>query len=219
MSLDRSSYGAVAIVYLLSAVALAVVFLITGNPIVRGIAVALAVGFCLWQTSFHSVLKRKCTASGREVVSVADGRVVAVKKMMEREYLCRECIMVSVYMDFWDMHANFWPLSGEIAYTMYHEGKHFLAFHPKASDENEHACMCVRTPDGKEVFFKLLAGGFARRISCYGKEGDRVNAGEQCGIIKFGSRVDMFLPLDSQILVKKGQYVRACTDAIARLPI
>ena len=217
MSLDRSSRGAVAIVYAVALLAVAVVFLITGNAAVRGIAVALAFAFCFWQTSFHMVPRRKCTPAEGEVMSVADGRVVSVKKMYEREYLCRECLMVSVYMDFWDKHANFWPLSGTVSYTMYHPGRHFLAFKPKASEENEHACMCVRTQDGKEVFFKLLAGGFARRIACYGRVEDVVQAGEQCGIIKFGSRVDMYLPLDSHILVKPGDYVRACKSAIAKL--
>lgn len=217
MSLDRSSRGAVAIVYAVALIVLAVVFLLTGNAAVRGIAVALAIAFCFWQTSFHLVPRRHCAPAEGEVMSVADGRVVTVKKMYEREYLCRECIMVSVYMDFWDKHANFWPLSGTVSYTMYHPGRHFLAFKPKASEENEHACMCVRTQDGREVFFKLLAGGFARRIACYGKVEDSVQAGEQCGIIKFGSRVDMYLPLDSRILVKPGDYVRACKSAIAKL--
>ena len=217
MSLDRSSYGAVAIVYLVSALVLAVVFLITGNPIVRGIVAALVVAFCLWQTSFHTVPNRKCSPAAGEVVAVADGRVVAVKPMFEREYLCRECMMVSVYMDFWDKHANFWPAEGTVTYTMYHAGRHFLAFRPKASEENEHACMCVRMAEGHEVFFKLLAGGFARRIACYGRKGDTVRAGEQCGIIKFGSRVDIYLPIDSQILVKPGDYVRACASPVAKL--
>ena len=77
---------------------------------------------------------------------------------------------------------------------MYHPGRHFLAFKPKASEENEHACTCIRTPEGQEVFFKQLAGGFARRIVCYASEGLEVRSGEQCGIIKFGSRVDVYLP-------------------------
>ena len=100
---------------------------------------------------------------------------------------------------------------------MYHAGRHFFAFKPKASEENEHACLCVKTEGGQEVFFKLLAGGFARRIACYGRKGDAVKAGEQCGIIKFGSRVDIYLPLDSEILVKPGDYVRACASAVALL--
>ena len=217
MSLDRSSYGAVAIVYIVSALVLAAVFLITGSPVLRGLAVAAAIAFCVWQTSFHTVPNRKCPQVRGQVTSVADGRVVAVRRMYEREYLCRECMMVSVYMDFWDKHANFWPVGGTVTYTMYHAGRHFLAFKPKASEENEHACMCVRAEDGQEVFFKLLAGGFARRIACYGKRGDSVQAGQQCGIIKFGSRVDIYLPLDSQVLVKPGDYVRACASPVAKL--
>lgn len=94
MSLDRSSYGAVAIVYVVSALALAVVFLITGNPVVRGVFAALVFAFCVWQTSFHTVPSRKCQPEPGQIMAVADGKVVAVKRTNEREYLCRECMMV-----------------------------------------------------------------------------------------------------------------------------
>lgn len=217
MKLDRNSYGAVALVWLLAAVAVAAALLFVRPLWLAVCIVVLAVAIAAWQTYFHVVPSRTPAGSASLVTSVADGRVVEIREVIEREYLCRECIMVSVYMDFWDMHANFWPVSGEVCYAMYHPGRHFLAFKPKASEENEHACTCIRTPEGQEVFFKQLAGGFARRIVCYASEGLEVRSGEQCGIIKFGSRVDVYLPSEAEILVSVGDTVRACESVIARI--
>lgn len=217
MKLDRSSYGAVALVWLVAAAVVAAALLFVRPLWLSIFLVSLTVAIAVWQTYFHVVPERKLAGSSTLVTSVADGKVVAIKKVVEREYLCRECVMVSVYMDFWDMHANFWPVTGEVCYAMYHPGRHFLAFKPKASDENEHACTCIRTPEGREVFFKQLAGGFARRIVCYSTEGLEVRSGEQCGIIKFGSRVDIYLPPEAEILVSVGDNVRACESVIARI--
>ena len=125
--------------------------------------------------------------------------------------------MLSVYMDFWDLHANFWPVTGEVSYAEYVPGKHLLAFHPKASEENEHSCTVIRTPEGKEVLFKQLAGGFARRIVCYAQEGMPVKAGHQCGIIKFGSRIDYYLPADARVRVKVGELVKAVDTILAEI--
>lgn len=217
MKLDRSSYGAVALVWLIAACIVAAALLFVISIWAAGLIVLAAVAFAVWQTLFHMVPQRRKAGSSTVVSSAADGTVVAVKKVVEREYLCRECVLVSVYMDFWDVHANFWPVTGTVSYAMYHPGRHFLAFKPKASEENEHACTCIVTPEGKEVFFKQLAGGFARRIVNYASVGLAVTAGEQCGIIKFGSRMDIYLPTEAEILVSVGDSVRACETLIARL--
>ena len=119
-------------------------------------------------------------------------------------------------MDFFNVHVNFWPVSGEITYYKYHPGKYLLAFLPKASELNEHTSVAVRNRFG-DVFFKQLAGTFARRIVCYAKVGETCTKADQCGIIKFGSRIDMYLPLDSEIKVKVGDDVRACETVIAEL--
>ena len=119
-------------------------------------------------------------------------------------------------MDFFDVHANFWPMTGEISYYRYHPGKYLLAFLPKASELNEHSSTAIKNGD-KEIFFKQIAGTFARRIVCYSKKGDSVECGRQCGIIKFGSRLDLFLPLDAKIKVKVGDHTRAAETIIAEL--
>ena len=165
---------------------------------------------------FFRVPHRETVQGESVVTSAADGEVVIVEKVYEDEYIHGECIQVSVYMDFFNVHVNFWPLSGEVTYYRYHPGKYFLAFMPKASELNEHTSIAIKNGRG-EVFFKQLAGTFARRIVTYAKVGNAGVKGEQCGIIKFGSRVDMFLPLDADIKVEVGDYVKACESVIAEL--
>ncbi|MCD8313669.1 MAG: phosphatidylserine decarboxylase family protein [Bacteroidales bacterium] len=165
---------------------------------------------------FFRVPKRRSVPGDNVVTSVADGEVVIIEKVYEKEFLMQECIQVSVYMDFFNVHVNFWPLSGNITYYKYHPGKYLLAFLPKASEFNEHTSICVENEHGK-VFFRQLAGTFARRIVCYAKEGETGTKGSQCGIIKFGSRIDMFLPLDADIKVEIGDEVFACESVIAEL--
>ena len=157
------------------------------------------------------------TGTGDNVMtSVADGKVVVIEKVFEPEHLKCECIQVSVYMDFFNVHVNFWPISGEVTYYKYHPGKYFLAYLPKASELNEHSSVGIRGTHG-EVFFKQLAGTFARRIICYAKPGNMENKGDQCGIIKFGSRIDMYLPLDADVKVRLGEHVKASETIIAEL--
>lgn len=217
MHIDKNSYGTIALVYLISIVVVAGLYLLKASIWLFAPVTAFALFFCAWQTYFFRVPRRMRTGSDNIVSSVADGKVVIIDKVFEKEFLQRECIQVSVYMNFWDVHANFWPIDGEVTYSAYHPGKHFLAFKPKASEENEHTCVCIRNKDGKDVYYKQLAGYFARRIVSYAKPGMPTRAGSQCGIIKFGSRLDILLPLDADIKVKLGEKVRASETVIATI--
>lgn len=214
--IDKSSYGSVGLVYVICAALVFVLVKFVHIPLIVWPSIALILWFAVWQTFFFRVPKRNTVGTDKAVASVADGRVIIVQKAVEQEYLKRECIQISVYMNFFDVHSNFWPANGEVTYYKYHPGAHMFAFEPKASLKNEHTCICMKV-NGKDVFFKQIAGGFARRISFYGKAGDKVNAGDQCGIIKFGSRIDMYLPLDAEILVKEGDYARASETLLAKL--
>ena len=217
MRIDRNSYGTLALVYLVCALIAVTVVIFVPHLWIRCAVIAAMVWVCAWQTAFFRVPKRNHTAGPQEVTSVADGKVVIIEKVYEPEFLKRDCIQLSVYMNFFDVHANFWPAGGEVKYYRYYPGEHMLAFKPKASEENEHTCVGMRLPDGQEILFKQLAGGFARRIVCYAQEGLQVEGGTQCGIIKFGSRIDMYLPLDAKICVKVGDLVRACETVLAEL--
>lgn len=170
-------------------------------------------GFVLF---FFRVPKRGSIEGDNVVTSVADGMVCVIEKVYEPEYVKGECLQVSVYMDFFNVHVNYWPITGEVSYYKYHPGKYMLAFLPKASELNEHTSVGVKSPYG-DVFFKQIAGTFARRIVCYAKPGSQEVKGSQCGIIKFGSRIDMYLPLDADIKVTLGEYVRGSETVIAEL--
>ena len=165
---------------------------------------------------FFRVPNRVRVGEDNHVTSVADGKVVIIDKVYEDEYIKGECIQVSVYMDFFNVHVNYWPVDGEVTYYKYHPGKYMLAYLPKASELNEHTSVGMRSQYG-DVFFKQLAGTFARRIVCYAQPGNLETKSDECGIIKFGSRIDMYLPLDAEIKVKIGECVRGSETIIAEL--
>ena len=214
--IDKDSYGTIAKSWAITAVVAVIVLLLIHNPWIWVpiiLALAFFAFFVFW---FHRLPDRAITPGDDSLVTaVADGKVVIVDEVFEKEYFGGDCIQVSVYMDFFDVHANYWPIDGDISYYKYHPGKYLLAFLPKASEKNEHSSTAIRNSRG-EVFFKQIAGTFARRIVCYSKEGLKVERGKQCGIIKFGSRIDYFLPLGTEILVKEGDFTRACQTPIAR---
>lgn len=217
MKLDKDTYGTVLLVYGLSVAAIILLLILVPQAWIKWPLTAALLWLCVWQTYFHMVPDRTPAGSEHLVSAVSDGKVVRIEKVFESRYFKREVLMISVYMDFWDLHANFWPVTGTVSYAEYFPGKHLLAFKPKASEENEHSCTVIRTPDGKEVLFKQLAGGFARRIVCYASEGLEVRAGKQCGIIKFGSRIDYFLPADASVRVKAGDFVKAVSSILAEI--
>lgn len=215
--IDKNSYGTLAVVFFLAAIFIYAIQRLVDIAWLKWALTVLAWVFCIWQLFFFRVPKRNPAGNDRIVTSAADGKVVIVDECFEDEFMKRQCKRVSVYMDFFDVHANFWPVSGEVVYYCYHPGKHLLAFKPKASEENEHASSCIRTESGAEVLFKQHAGTFARRIVNYSKPGLKVKAGEQCGIIKFGSRMDIYLPIDADIKVKTGDRALACETVIAEI--
>jgi len=217
MHIDHNSYGSVALAWLIGIVLIVLLRMIFHDSRPFWPLTVLVLAIAVWQTLFFRVPDRKSPGSDTVVTAVADGKIVIKEKVYEPLFLKKECIQVSIYMDFFDVHANFWPVDGTVTDYKYYPGEHFLAFKPKASEENEHACTVIRTDSGKDLLFKQLAGTFARRIVCYSQPGMHVKAGEQCGIIKFGSRIDMFFPLDADIKVEPGDKVRACESVIALL--
>ena len=189
---------------------------LSGCPFFAVPVIAILIFFMGFVLYFFRVPSRHTPEGENLVTAVADGEIVVLDRVYEPEFLKRECIQVSIYMDFFNVHVNFWPVSGEVTYYKYHPGKYFLAFLPKASELNEHTSVCVRNDYG-DVFFKQLAGTFCRRIECYAEREKTCIRGEQCGIIKFGSRIDIYLPLDADIKVGLGEEVRACETVIAEL--
>ena len=216
MIIHKNCYGTIFLVWLICA---PLAYLILRFIPWAALAYPLAVipmffmGFVLF---FFRVPQRKLTGNSNDVTSVADGRVVIIEKVYEPEYIKGECMQLSVYMDFFNVHVNYWPVAGEVTYYKYHPGKYLLAYLPKASELNEHTSVGMKSAYG-DVFFKQIAGTFARRIVCHAVEGDKVEKAQECGIIKFGSRIDMYLPLDADIKVKIGDNVRAVETVLATL--
>ncbi|TAF74829.1 MAG: phosphatidylserine decarboxylase family protein [Bacteroidetes bacterium] len=153
----------------------------------------------------------------KHVIAPADGKVVVIEKTQENEYLKDERIQVSIFMSPINVHVNRNPIAGVVSYFKYHPGKFLVAWHPKASTENERTTVVVKHNSGVEVLFRQIAGALAKRIKWYVKEGDAVAQGEEFGFIKFGSRVDIFLPTTSKVLVNLNQVTKGGETIIAEL--
>jgi len=166
---------------------------------------------------FFRVPKRTTKASDLEVICPADGKVVAIEKVSDPEYFNEERIQVSIFMSPLNVHIQWYPIDGNVVYSKYHEGKYLVAWHPKSSTENERTTTVVKHHLGKELLFRQIAGAVARRIICYAKEGDKAIKGSEYGFIKFGSRVDLLFPSDSEIFVGIDQKVIGAETVIARL--
>lgn len=151
------------------------------------------------------------------VVSSVDGTVVALEEVFEPEVLRRKVRMLSVFMTVFNVHANWFPVGGEVLMVRHHRGRFLSAYLPKASIENERSTILVRAVNGQEVLVRQIAGAVARRIVTYAETGDFANIEDHLGFIKFGSRVDIYLPLDAEILVKIGDKTMGGVTEIARL--
>jgi phosphatidylserine decarboxylase len=149
------------------------------------------------------------------VYAPADGKVVVIEKTIESEYFNEERIQVSIFMSAWNVHINWYPVAGNQSYYKYHPGKYLLARHPKSSTLNERNTLVIKTTGGTEIMIRQIAGIVARRIISYATQGKNVKLGDEMGFIRFGSRVDIFLPVGTEILVKPGQRVRGLITALA----
>ena len=151
------------------------------------------------------------------VVAPADGRVVVVEEVEEDCYFHEKRVMVSIFMSLFNVHANWFPVNGIVKKVYHQNGNYHKAWLPKASEENEHADVLIETDNGVEILVRQIAGAVARRIVTYANEGDNCYIDEHLGFIKFGSRVDVFLPIESKVLVKMGQSTTGNQIIIARL--
>ncbi len=151
------------------------------------------------------------------VVSSADGRVVAVEEVYEGEYLKTRCIQLSVFMSIFNVHANWFPVDGEVIYAQHHKGRFLAAYLPKSSTENERSTVVIKTHGGQQILMRQIAGAVARRIVTYAHPGIEASIEDHMGFIKFGSRVDIYLPLGTDILVKIGDKTTGGVTQIARL--
>ena len=217
MTIHKEGYGVIKVSLIIIILIVAILSLVL--PFAKFFVPLIIAGTLsfLFVISFFRSPRRNSHRERGVVIAPADGKIVIVKEVYEGEYLKCKCIQVSVFMSLLNVHVNWFPVNGTIRYVKYHPGNYFVAMHPKSSEKNERTTIVVESEKGV-VLFRQIAGFLARRIICYANEGRVVEAGEQTGFIKFGSRVDLFLPLNSIINVKRGMRVKGCETIIARLP-
>lgn len=181
--------------------------------------VCSVLAFCFFLYFFRNPAREYIMDDPNLVISAADGRVCAIEPVEVEEYFGgKKMLQVSVFMSVFSVHANWYPIDGIVKFATHHKGRHVAAFLPKSSTENEHSTVVIEHENKTEIMVRQIAGALARRVVCYATKGHKCCVNEHMGFIKFGSRVDMFLPMDSQILVKVGDSTTANSTVLARLP-
>ncbi|SEG16193.1 phosphatidylserine decarboxylase [Halpernia humi] len=178
------------------------------------IPLLIILGLVFW---FFRVPNRAIIDHKENVIAPVDGKVVMIKEVFEDEFLKEKCIQVSIFMSPLNVHICRYPVSGQVIYKKYHQGKYLVAWHEKSSTDNERTTVAVESLIHHKVVFRQIAGYVARRIVMNCNEGDDAKAGHEFGFIKFGSRMDVFLPLDTEIICKIGDKTKGGIDVIAKL--
>lgn len=171
----------------------------------------------VWIVRFFRSPKRLTVPDESLVLSPADGKIVAIEEVTEPEFFQGTRRQISVFMSPNNVHINWAPVSGSVCYMKYHPGKYLVAWHPKSSVENERTTVVIENAHGVQVLVRQIAGAMARRIVCYAREGNNVRQGDEIGFIKFGSRVDVFLPLDAVVKVSLNQKVSGKLTVLAEM--
>ena len=177
----------------------------------------IVLGFLVLVLQFFRNPKRNTPINPNHIISSVDGKVVVIEEVFENEYFNDKVRMVSVFMSPLNVHVTRYPISGKVVYSKYHPGKYLVAWHPKASEENERTTVVVENETFGKVMYRQIAGALAKRIVNYAKEGGVAKQGADAGFIKFGSRVDIYLPLKAEVKVTLGQKVKGWVDVIAEI--
>lgn len=215
MKLHKESKGTltVAIIAIIIIGTLSIYFLKIWSLLIL-IPLLVILGLIFW---FFRVPDRDIKDHVENVIAPVDGKVVMIKEVFEDEFLKEKCLQISIFMSPLNVHICRYPISGDVIYKKYHEGKYLVAWHEKSSTENERTTVAVKSLTNHKVVFRQIAGYVARRIVFYCNVEDKAKAGHEFGFIKFGSRMDVFLPLDTEILCKIGDITTGGIDVIAKL--
>lgn len=200
--------------FILGILGLSAHFFLENEPL-KKLLMSILIIFYILILQFFRNPKRKFQQSDDYVLSPVDGKVVVIEEVFEKEFFNEKRIQVSVFMSPINVHVTRYPVGGEVTYSKYHPGKFLVAWHPKSSEENERTTVVVKNPVFGEVLHRQIAGALAKRIVNYAVEGQKVQQAEDSGFIKFGSRVDVFLPLGTKINVKLNQKVKGGITVLA----
>lgn len=218
MTIHREGYKTIALTTLLVGLLNLSIFWFWGSSLMWlcSLILIITVGLWLFIISFFRIPTRQYTRGDDKVVSPCDGKVVVIEETTDPEYFKDKRIQVSIFMSPANVHVNRNPVSGNVVYNQYHKGKYLVAWHPKSSTENERHSVVIKTGN-TEILVKQIAGALAKRIVNYLQVGEQVTQGEEMGFIKFGSRVDLLLPLGTQINVSLNEVVKGGVSIIATL--
>ena len=177
--------------------------------------VLVLLGLILW--FFRNPKRPLASLEPDEIIAPCDGKVVAIQKVFESQYFHQERLQISIFLSPFNVHVTRYPIGGKIIYSKYHKGKYLVAWHPKSSLENERTAVVIENQKVGRILYCQIAGFVARRIINYARVDQQVDQGVDSGFIKFGSRVDIYLPIDSQLKIQLGQKIKGNTDIIAKL--
>lgn len=218
MTIHKEGYPTIALGLVFSALVIGIAYYFFPEfMIAKAFAYTLSAFVMIVILQFFRSPSRNWTINENALICPADGKVVVIEETEEGEYFKDKRIQVSIFMSPINVHVNRYPLAGVVKYAKYHPGKYLVAWHPKSSTENERTTVVVEHKNGKQVLFRQIAGALARRIVMYSKEGDVAKQTEQFGFIKFGSRVDIFLPLGTKVNVKIDDVVKGGITQLAEI--
>lgn len=218
MTIHKEGYPTIGIGLIFSALVIGIAYYFFPEfMIAKAFAFTLSAFVMIVILQFFRNPSRNWVKNDNVLICPADGKVVVIEETEEAEYFKDKRIQVSIFMSPINVHINRYPLSGIVRYAKYHAGKYLVAWHPKSSTENERTTVVVEHRNGKQVLFRQIAGAMARRIVMYSKEGDVAQQGSEFGFIKFGSRVDIFLPLGTKVNVKIDDVVKGGITQLAEI--
>ncbi|HPV16104.1 MAG: phosphatidylserine decarboxylase family protein [Bacteroidales bacterium] len=218
MAIHREGYKIIAVWFVI----LLIINIIAGimlpdKSFLKWMVLLLSLSLYVFILFFFRLPSRQLQPDPGLIYAPADGKVVVIEETVENEYFKDQRLQISIFMSPFNMHSNRYPVSGSVKQVYYHPGKYMVAWHPKSSELNERSSVVIETENGTEILVRQIAGAVARRIVTYAKPGQKVTQGGELGFIKFGSRVDVFLPLGTEIEVPILQQVKANKSIIAKI--
>ena len=216
MTIHKEGYPTIALALVFSVILIGIArYFFPESDVAKCTAYTISLVVLVIVLQFFRSPNRNWTKNESQVICPADGKVVVIEEVEETEYFKDKRLQVSIFMSPVNVHVNRYPVSGTVKYAVHHHGKYLVAWHPKSSTENERTTVVVETKAGTQILFRQIAGALARRIVMYSKEGDAAQQTEQFGFIKFGSRVDVFLPIGTKVNVKLDEVVKGGITVLA----
>lgn len=216
MTIHKEGYKIIAVSFIILAVLNVILgWVFSSFPIIYSVLGLASFIFFILIVSFFRIPKRTITINDNHILAPSDGKVVVIEEVIESEFLNEKCTQISIFMSPLNVHCQWFPVNGEVSYTKYHTGSYLVAWHPKSSTENERNTIAVKAKNGQSVVFRQIAGAVARRIVCFTKAGEEAKQDKEAGFIKFGSRIDVFIPLSAKIKINLDQKVQGNQTVLA----